>query len=96
MTRITVTKDGVDKIVTDIAPYRAEREVVFARLTAFYAGVEQDSIDALAAREPEIVDLVNRYNALTHLIERFDAAAIRRANLLAGWEIVKQHRTDGA
>ena len=95
MSRITITENGVDKIVTDIAPYRAERESVRAKLTAIYADFEKGPVDALAAREQEIVDLANRYNELTYLIERFDQAAVRRANILAGWEIVKQHRAGG-
>jgi hypothetical protein len=96
MTRITITEGGHEKIVTDIAPYRAERDAVIAKLRPIYADFEKGPVDALASREQEIVDLANRYNELSNLIKRFDAAAVRRANILAGWEIVKQHRADDA
>lgn len=94
MARIIITEDGREKIVTDIAPYRDEREAVLAKLAPIYDGFEKGPVDALAAREQEIVDLANRYNELTNLIERFDDATTRRANILAGWEIVKQHRAE--
>ncbi|WP_374943156.1 hypothetical protein [Sphingomonas sp.] len=92
MSRITITENGVEKVVTDIAPYRAELEDVLAKLTRIYADFEQGTLSALDAREGEIVDLINCYNELTHLIEKFDEAGVRRANILAGWEIVKQNR----
>ena len=96
MARITIAEDGIEKLVTDIAPYRAERDVVLAELTQIFADFETGPVSALDAREAEIVDLVNRYNELTHLIDRFDEAAIRRTNILAGWEIVKQHRDESS
>lgn len=96
MSRITITEKGIDKVVTDIAPYRAEREGVLAKLTHIYADFEKGPVETLASSEQEIVDLVNRYNVLTDLIERFDEAGIRRANILAGWAIVKQHRAGGS
>lgn len=96
MTRITITEDGREKVVTDVAPYRAEHEAVLAKLTPIYQGFEKGPVDALASREQEIVDLANRYYELTDLIERFDEATVRRANILAGWEIVKQNRAGGA
>jgi hypothetical protein len=96
MSRITITENGVEKVVTDIAPYRAERDGVLAKLKLIYADYEKGTLSALDAREPEIVDLVNRHNELTHLIDRFDEAAVRRGNILAGWEIVKQNRTGGS
>ena len=96
MTSITIEEDGSEKLITDIAPYRDEREAVLAKLAPIYADFDEGAVDALAAREQEIVDLANRYNELTDLIERFEEATTRRANVLAGWEIVKQHRADGA
>ena len=92
MSRITVTENGAEKVVTDIAPYRAERDDVLAKLTRIYADFEKRPLSALEPREQEIVDLVNRYSELAHIIDRFDQASVRRANILAGWEIVKQHR----
>lgn len=92
MSRITITENGAEKVVTDIAPYRAERDDVLAKLTGIYTGFEKGTVSALNAREEEIVDLVNRYNELGHILDRFDQASVRRANILAGWEIVKQHR----
>jgi hypothetical protein len=92
MSRITITEGGVEKIVTDIAPYRAERDSVLGKLNRIYADFERGPVGNLDMREREIVDLVNRYNELTHLIDRFDEAAVRRGNILAGWEIVKQNR----
>lgn len=96
MTRITVIENGVEKVVTDIAPYRAERDDVFEKLSSIFADFEKGPVGALDPREVEIVDLVNRYNELTHLIDRFDEAATRRGNILAGWEIVKQNRAEGS
>lgn len=95
MSRITITENGAEKIVTDIEPYRAERDDVLAKLTSIYAGFEKGTVSALNGREEEIVDLVNRYNELTDIIDRFGQASVRRGNILAGWEIVKQHRVDG-
>ncbi|RYY28397.1 MAG: hypothetical protein EOP62_04175 [Sphingomonadales bacterium] len=96
MSRITITQNGVEKVVTDIAAYHAERDGVLAELEAIYADFEEATLSALDAREAEIVDLVNRYNELTNLIERFDKASVRSANILAGWEIVKQNRAEGS
>ena len=96
MSRIPITENGVEKVVTDIAPYRAERDGVLAELEAIFADFEEGTLSALDAREAEIVDLVNRYNELTNLIERFDKASVRSANILAGWEIVKQNRAEGS
>ncbi|RUN78433.1 hypothetical protein EJC47_00725 [Sphingomonas sp. TF3] len=96
MSRITITENGVEKVVTDIAPHRAERESVLAELSAIYADFEKGTLSALDTREAEIVDLVNRHNELTNLVERFDKASVRRANILAGWEIVKQNRAEGS
>ena len=96
MTRITIMENGRETIVTDIAPYRAERDAVVANLAPIYKDFEKGPIDALVPREQEIVDLANRYYELTDLIERFDDAAMRRANIVAGWTIVKQHRANGA
>lgn len=95
MSRITITEDGRDKVITDIAPYRTELEATFARLAPIYAEFEKGPVSALDAREAEIVTLANRYNELKHIIARFDEASVRRVNILAGWEIVKQHRTEG-
>ena len=92
MTSITITEDGAEKGVTDIAPYRTERETIVAELTQIYADFDKGSLSALDHRESEIVDLVNRYNELTDIIDRFDEAGVRRANILAGWEIIKQQR----
>jgi hypothetical protein len=94
MSRITITENGVETIVTDIAPYRARRDGVLATLTLIYADFENVPAGTLDTREAEIVVLVNRYHDLTHTIDRFDEAAIRRANITAGWEIVKQHRVE--
>lgn len=89
-----ITAKHREEVITDIAPYRAERDRILASLARIYAEFEEGKVDALASREKEIVDLVNRFNELTHVIDRFDAAAERRANILAGWEILKQHRED--
>lgn len=94
MTRITVTEHGRETVVTDIAPYRAERDRVLADLAEIFEGFEQGPISALAPREGEIVDLVNRHGFLSHAIESFEQAAIRNDNILAGWEIVKQNRPE--
>lgn len=94
MSRIIITENGVETVVTDIAPYRARRDGVLTTLSQIYTDFEKGPVGNLETREEEIVDLLNRYSDLTHIIDRFDEAAIRRANILAGWEIVKQHRAD--
>ncbi len=96
MTRITIEENGRETVITDIAPYTRERDAVVTRLVAIYQDFERGPVEALGPREPEIVDLVNRFHFLTDVIGRFDQASVRRANLLAGWEIVKQHGGSGA
>lgn len=95
MSRIIITENGVEKVVTDIAPYCTERDDVLGKLNRIYADFEKGPVGNLDTHEQEIVDLVNRYNELIHTIERFDEAGIRRANIFAGWEIVKQNRVGG-
>lgn len=92
MTRITITENGREKIVTDLTQYRQERETILVTLAAIYANFEKGPVDALASREPEIVDLVNRFNEIEHIIEMFESAEVRRANILAGFEVVKLNR----
>lgn len=92
MTRLTIAVDGQLTVVTDIAPYRAERDTIIAELSAIYADFEPGQVGALNHREQEIVDLVNRHAVLEHVIESFDNESIRRANILAGWDILKKHR----
>lgn len=97
MTGITIEEAGRKIVVTDIGPYLAERDDVLLKLAAIYTRFEEGSVGALAAREPEIVELLNRYEFLQYVVRSFDQEAIRRANIMAGWEIVKQHRAgDGA
>ncbi|MES2095298.1 MAG: hypothetical protein V4459_00920 [Pseudomonadota bacterium] len=92
MTSITIEEDGREIIVADIAPYRAELDRVIATLSSIYAEFENGPVGALVPREPEIVDLLNRYGFIQYVIQSFDQEGIREANILAGWEIVKQHR----
>lgn len=95
MSRITITEDGREVVVTDIAPYKAELAATLEQLDAIYTDFEKSPIHALEPREGEIVDLLNRQDELGHIIERFEAAAVRRANILDGWEVVKRHRAGG-
>ena len=97
MTRLTIEVDGQVTVVTDIAPYRAERDKIIAQLSVIFADFEKGPVSALNDREPEIVDLVNRYAVLQRVIESFDNESIRRANILAGWQILNKYRAgDGA
>lgn len=94
MSRITIIENGEEAVVTDIAPYRAEFESVLAKLTDIYANFDKGPASALDGREQEIVDLINRYNELAYIIDRFNEAGARRANILAGWEIVTQNQAE--
>mgnify|MGYP003385403251 CR=1 FL=1 len=97
MTRLTIEVDGQVTVVTDIAPYRAERDKIIAQLSVIFTDFENGPVSALNDREPEIVDLVNRYAVLEHVIDSFDLECIRRGNILAGWQILnKQRAADGA
>jgi hypothetical protein len=97
MPGITIKINGRDTLVTDIKPYKTDRDQVLAKLTAIYAVFDEARADALGPREAEIVELVNRFNMLEHIIETFDSASARHANILAGWAVVKQNRSeDGA
>lgn len=92
MTRITVQIDGRETVVTDIGPYLKERDDILAALETIYAGFEKGPVDALASSEAEIVDLVNRFHVADHVIAMFESADAQRANILAGWAVVKQNR----
>lgn len=97
MSGITIEEAGRKIVVIDITPYLAERDEVLLKLEAIYDRFEEGSVGALAAREPEIVELLNRYDFLQYVVRSFDQEAIRRANILDGWEVVKQNRGgDGA
>jgi hypothetical protein len=97
MTGITIEEAGRKIVVTDIGPYLAERDEVLLKLATIYEKFDGGYVGALAAREPEIVELLNRYEFLQYVVRSFDQEAIRRANILDGWEIVKKHRAgDGA
>lgn len=80
--------------VADIAPHRAERDRIRASLEAIYVGFEAHGEAALHMREVEIVDLLNRDGELTMIIETFEAARLRSANIQAGWERVKALRKE--
>lgn len=95
MSRITITENGREKVVTDIAPYRAELTAAVAKLKPIYAGFESGTVSALTGREDEIVRLANRIEEIEHIIASFEQEGVRRANILAGWEIVKRYRADG-
>ncbi|MBN2971005.1 hypothetical protein JW805_03110 [Roseomonas aeriglobus] len=95
MTRITITENGCETIVTDIAPYRAELTATVAKLKPIYARFESGTVSALDGREDEIVRHINRVEELEYMIASFEQACIRRANILAGWEIVKRYHAEG-
>ena len=92
MSRIVITENGRETIVTDIAPYVAERDAIVGSLNAIYADYQKLPGGALGTREPEIVDLVNRYQELETMIDEFELERLRRDNIRAGWEIVRKHR----
>jgi hypothetical protein len=90
----TITIDGV--LVTDITPYRTKLANVRAKLATIYAGFDPAWPELLLAREAEIVGLANDAERLREIVERWDAADTRRANVLAAWELVKAFTGDGA
>lgn len=92
MSRIVITENGREKVVTDIAPYVAERDAVVASLEAIYVDYKQRPGGALGPQESAIVDLVNRYHELDWWIEQFEIERVRRDNIRAGWDIVQKHR----
>lgn len=97
MTRLTIDVAGQVTVVTDIAPYRAERDTIIAELSVIYEDFDPREVSALNHREQEIIDLVNRHAVLERVIESFNNESIRHANLLAGWQILNKHRAgDGA
>lgn len=87
MMSTTITIDGI--LVTDIAPYRTKLAAVRAKLGAIYAGFDPMRPELLFAREAEIVDLANDAERLREIVERWDEADARRANVLAAWDLVK-------
>lgn len=95
MTRLVIEIDGQETIVTDITPYRAERDEIIGKLSAIYEGFDKGPVSALYGREAEIVELLNRHALTQYVIESFEKESVRRANLLAGWELVKKHSAGG-
>ena len=93
MPRITVNENGVTTDVTDVEPYRAERETVKERLLAIYADYEAGGWEALAAHEPEICRLNNRLVELDQVLRAWSSAQ-RRENIAAGWKLVQALRAE--
>lgn len=87
MAGTTITVEG--HAVTDIATYRTELASVRARLAGIYNGFDPARPEPLLGREAEIVDLANRAEELREIVERWDEAEAKRANVLAAWELVK-------
>jgi hypothetical protein len=90
MTTITVTLGGKPVTITDIAPYRRELEQTLGRLKALYAGFDPARPERLLAREEEIRTFYNRAEELRVAIESWEAANAACANILAGWELVRE------
>lgn len=90
----TITIDGT--LVTDITPYQTKLAGVRAKLASIYAGFDPARPELLLAREAEIVALANDAERLREIVERWDEADRKRANLLAAWELVKVFTGDGA
>jgi len=89
MTAITMEVGGTTRSITDIAPYRIDLAATGRKLAAIYAAFDPTFPEGLAPRESEIVDLVNRYQELKEIIDRWEAAEQRDANILAGWALVE-------
>lgn len=87
MANISITVDGV--LVTDITPYRTKLASAREKLAAIYAGFNPAQPEALLAREAEIVALANDAERLREIVDRWDEAEAKIANVLAGWEQVK-------
>lgn len=94
MTGTTITVDGVR--VTDIAPYRTRLASAREKLAAIYAGFDPARPEKLLAREAEIVMLANDTERLREIVDRWDEAEAKIANVLAGWEQVKAFGGDGS
>lgn len=90
MTSTTIAVGGV--AITDITPYRAELASVRSKLAAIYAGFDPTRPEPLLAREAEIVDLANSAERLREIVERWDEAEAKRANILAAWDLVKAYK----
>lgn len=94
MTRLLITEAGEEKIITDIASYRTERNQVRIELASIYANYEVGSRSSLYCREDKIVALVNRFHELEDVIARFEHAEQRDANIDAGWNIVSESQRE--
>lgn len=92
MADTSITVAGV--VITEIASHRAQLVAVRAQLTRIYAGFDPLYPELLLAREAEIVDLANNAERLREIVERWDAAEEKRANVLVAWELVKAFAGD--
>ena len=87
MASSTITIGG--GVITDITAHRAQLVAVRAQLARIYAGFDPARPDSLLAREAEIVDLANNAERLREIVDRWDEAEAKRANVLAVWDLVK-------
>lgn len=94
MAGTSITVAGV--VITDITGHRAQLVAVRAQLARIYAGFDPAQPELLLAREAEIIDLANNAERLREIVERWDEAEAKRANVLAAWELVKAFIGDGA
>lgn len=70
------------------------RREVEAELNALFVGFDPNRIDALHAREPDIVRLFNSYQLLSDAINRHDEIENRNKNIRAAWELVRELKKD--
>lgn len=94
MADLVITVGGV--VITDITTYRSELASVRSRLAEIYAGFDPAKPELLLEREAEIVELANSAERLREIVERWDQAEAKRANVLAVWELVKGFTGDQA
>lgn len=94
MTDLTIVKGGVGKPISDIASCQAEFDHVSERILSIYDGFREGSERDLYALEPEIVELVNRYHKLRHLIAQMEHDEERNANIIAGSKLVQEIRAE--
>lgn len=93
MQGITVQDGDEDKLVTDIEPYRQERERIIGHLLAMFEGVELADVAKLLPREAEVVELHNRLIVLDAMLVRWEEARAHN-NLKIVWERVLELRKE--
>lgn len=96
MTAITITVEGVERIISDIGIYRTDLANVERELVAIYADFDPEQTDRLLPREEEIASLYNRRLDLIAIVERWDDAERASANILAAWTVVEEIRKGDA